>query len=314
MLFYSLAGREARAICLGPTLENVSPTYTFHGSSGGYDVYDAAEHIQSASIQIRSRANLGPCNYYVVLNAGLSGNSSQRKMGRGSDRLDYNIYTTASKSNVIREFGVAGTSERISGVFSSLIGGFQTANHDFYWTVTPQQVFEATGVSFGDASLTLQLYAELALGIYTNTDSETISFYATPDSSVNLSLVNTGAPFDSADVSQSINFGDMMSGASLSYDTVIRSNDGYTVKFQSQNSQGLAHTNPLLTYRVPYSMTFGGNSVNLTSGTQVQAASSTAVTPASGARFATTFTLGTLTGAEAAGNYSDVLTVTISAN
>lgn len=143
-------------------------------------------------------------------------------------------------------------------------------------------------------------------------DSKTIAFRALADSNVDLSLVDTGGAFNVADTSQTVDFGNLSAGTQRSYDTVIRSNDGYSVTFQSQNAQKLKHT--VKTDTVSYTMTFGGSSVNLSGGGVVNAATSNGVTPATGDRFATQFTIGAMTGAETAGNYQDVLTVTVSAH
>ena len=57
-----------------------------------------------------------------------------------------------------------------------------------------------------------------------------------------------------------------------------------------------------------------GGAVDLSTGAPVQVLSGTGTTPATGISFPIEFTVGNLSGAEAAGTYSDVINVTVTAN
>jgi hypothetical protein len=232
-------------------------------------------------------------------------------MTRGADSLNYNVYTSSSKSNILKDTTTAGAGEVISGSFPNGFNG--TSAQSLSWTIAPSQVVLAGATQFQDAALNLRLYEGLLLGVYLLADTKQITFKARAESSVDLSLVDTGGSFSGGDNTQTVDFGNLVQGAVRSYDTVIRSNDGYAVTFKSANGQVLKHQTAPAT--VPYSVTFGGGAVDLTSGAPVQvAASSGTTTPATGTRFATTFTVGAMTGAEMAGNYQDVITVTVAAN
>lgn len=305
--------RAASALCQGLGLQGVPGTVTFQGGTGEYSVFDPAEYMQTANFTVAGGGALGTtCTWFITLAPGSSGNPSQRRMARGATTLDYNVYTTAGKANILKDITTAGgVNEIIPGSFPN--GAGQTSPQTLYWTITPSQVVAAGASRFQDTTLNLILYEGILLGVYLPTDTKTITFQAKAESSVDLSLVDTGGAFNSADTAQTVSFGNMYTGQSLSYDTVIRSNDGYRVTLQSQNSQTLKHQTAATT--VPYAVTFGGGNVNLTSGTAVQAASSAGtVTTAAGTRFSTAFTIGAMTGAEDAGNYQDILTVTVSAH
>lgn len=302
----------AMALCLGLRLQNVPSTATFQGASGEYAVYDAAEYMQTVTFQVTSPITLVTCDYFITLSAGGSGNPSQRRMTRGGDTLDYNAYTTAAKTAVIKPLGSAAAGEVITGLFPALIGVNQTQSKSFYWSVNPQQVVRAGALRFQDTSLTVTLYAGLLLGLYQQVDSKTITFQARAESSVDLSLVDSGGAFALADTAQTVDFGALSSGQVRSYDTMVRSNDGYRITLQSQNAQQLRHL-VNSAQQIPYSLTIGGVAVDLTSGAAVQALASGAVTPAAGDRLDTKITVGAMSGVEMPGNYRDVITVTVSA-
>lgn len=161
--------------------------------------------------------------------------------------------------------------------------------------------------------MTLTLYAEFIFpNNFVQVDSKTISFRAQTVSSVNVSLVDAGGSFAVGDTLQTVDFDTLTSAESLAYDTIVRSNDGYSLSFQSQNIQKMKHETE--TPVVPYSLTVDGGSVNLASGGNVTAATSNGATPADGDRLPTQFTVGPLTGAEPSGNYQDIITVTVSAH
>lgn len=312
LCLFCIVPQTAQAICLGLRLSGVPSTMTFSGGSGEYNVYDPAEHMQTVSFQVTSPITLVTCDYFITISAGSSGNATQRRMTRGADRLDYNIYTTAAKTSVIKPLGSAGAGEVLTGLFPALLGVFQTQTKDFYWTIDPQQVQQSSMTRFQDTSLTVTLYAGILLGLYQAVDTRSITFQARVESSMDLSLVDTGGAFNIGDTSQTVDFGTLSTGALRSYDTLVRSNNAYRVTLQSQNAQRLQHAMQPGQY-VPYQISMDGIAVNLTGGNAVQALTRSGVTPAAGDRLQTQITIGSMTGVENPGNYSDVITVTVSA-
>lgn len=135
------------------------------------------------------------------------------------------------------------------------------------------------------------------------------------DSGVDVSLVESGKPFDIGETTQLVDFGTLESGEQRGFDVVVRSNNGYAVTMQSQNHQLLVHTRtPTVDGTVAYSVIFNGGGVDLSTGAPVQIISGTGTTPATGAAYPIEFTVGTLSGNEAAGTYSDVINVEVTTN
>ena len=65
---------------------------------------------------------------------------------------------------------------------------------------------------------------------------------------------------------------------------------------------------------VAYNVIFNGGGVDLSTGAAVQVITGTGTTPATGTAFPIEFTIGTLSGNEAAGTYADVIDVEVTAN
>jgi hypothetical protein len=107
----------------------------------------------------------------------------------------------------------------------------------------------------------------------------------------------------------------LSSGEQRGFDLIVRSNNGYVVTMQSENRQVMVHDGaPAVTDTVPYEVVLNGGAVDLSSGGPVQVLSGTGTTPATGISFPIDFTVGNLSGPEAAGTYSDVINVTVTAN
>ncbi|MDE3016648.1 MAG: spore coat protein U domain-containing protein [Pseudomonadota bacterium] len=308
----------ATAACLMLTLADVPSVVTFQGGSGGYAVFDPAEYIQTVNFRVQGEATGATCEYFVTLSSGQSGNFSQRKLTQDVHTLNYNAYTNASKSNILKDS--SGTaSETITGSFPlpTGINLTQSADHNFVWTVDPLQAVPASATPYSDPALRLSLYSGLLTGIIAPTleDTKTITFQARADSSVDLSLVESGAPFDISDTVQVIDFNTLESGEQRGFDVVVRSNNGYRVTMQSENNQRMIHERaPAIADTIDYTITLNGAEIDLTSGAPTDAALSTGTTTATGVRLPIEFTIGNMTGAETGGIYSDVINVEVTAN
>ena len=306
---------EAHALCVSLVFGNVPSLVTFEGGSGGYAVYDPQEYLQTVNFEVRGEATGVTCEYFVTLSAGQSGDFNQRKLSEMTNGLNYNAYTDSGKSSVLKALPTATQSEIITGSFPVAVALTQTNTHKFFWTIIPQQVVPASGTPYTDGNLTLSLYSGLLFLSPTLEATKTISFQARADSSVDVSLVESGKRFDIGETTQLIDFGTLESGEQRGFDVVVRSNNGYVVTMQSQNRQLLVHARaPAIGDTVSYNVIFNGGGVDLSTGAPVQVIAGTGTTPATGVSFPIEFTVGTLSGEEAAGTYSDVLIVEVTAN
>lgn len=305
----------AQALCVNLAFGDVPSLATFVGGSAGYAVYDTQEYLQTATFKVRGEATGATCEYFVTLSEGQSGNAMQRTLSRMTNTLNYNVYVDSGKKNVFKPQLTATSSEVITGSFPVAIALTQTNSHSFFWTINPQQIVPTSTMPYDDSNLTLSLYAGTLSLSPTLVETKTITFRAQVDSSIDVSLVESGKPFDIGNTTQLVNFGILESGADRSIDVVVRSNSGYKVTMQSQNRQLLLHSqSPRVADTVAYSVIFNGGGVDLSTGAAEQVISGTGTTPATGATFPIEFTIGTLSGNEPAGSYSDIIYVEVIAD
>jgi spore coat protein U-like protein len=305
---------EAAALCINLKFVGVPSIVTFAGATGGYNVYAPAKHLQTVTFQVQAEATGVTCQYFVALSTGQSGNFNLRKLIQGGKVLSYNVYTDAG-TTVLKAPPSAAQNEVISGTFPVVVGLTQTNSHKFFWTIAPQQIVPVQGTHYADANLSLDLYSGTLLTSPTRVASAAVTFRTLVASSVDLSLVRSGAPFNINDTAQLIDFGVLSSGEQREFDLIVRSNNGYAVTMQSENRQVMVHERtPAVADTVSYEVVLNGGAVDLSSGAPVQVLSGTGTTPATGMSFPIEFTVGNLSGAEAAGTYSDVINVTVTAN
>ncbi len=305
---------QARADCLTLTIKNLTLTQSYAGSSAAYNPFTATTYNQTVSFDVSGGATTtAVCNYFLALGAGASGNASQRTLALGGKTLNYNAYIDSSNSNILKDLGTATASQVIAGTFAANTSN-ATNHHSFSWTITTQQIRNAT-TSFYTDSAALTLYTGILNLLWLQVDTKTITFQSKIDSAVDLSLVDSGGAFNVTDSLQTVDFGNMVSGASQGFDMVIRSDDGYKVTLQSANKQAMVIQNAAYTDKVAYSLKVGGAVVDLSSGAAVSpVAVSGATTAQGGVVLPVVVTLGTLTGHETSGTYQDIITVTVSAN
>lgn len=310
-----LLPHKAHGLCVTLVFGNVPSLVTFEGGSGGYAVYDPQEYLQTVSFDVRGEATGATCEYFVTLSAGQSGDFNQRKLSEMTNRLNYNAYTDSGKSGILKALPTATQNEIITGSFPVAVALAQTNTHKFFWAINPQQVVPASGTPYADGNLTLSLYSGLLSLSPTLVATKTLTFQARVDSSVDVALVESGKPFDIGETTQLIDFGTLESGEQRGFDVVVRSNNGYAVTMQSQNRQFLVHARaPVIGDSIAYSVIFNGGGVDLSTGAPVQIITGAGTTPATGTAFPIEFTIGTLSGSEAAGTYSDVINVEVTAN
>lgn len=118
---------------------------------GSYNVFNASPLDATGTITVRCTGLGGsPVSYDIKLSAGLSGSYAPRQMANGANRLNYNLYTAATRLNVWGD-GSAGTSF-VSG--STTQSGSETINHTVYGRVPALQNV-AVGSYSGNITVTL---------------------------------------------------------------------------------------------------------------------------------------------------------------
>ncbi len=278
---------------------------------GDYNPFDSIRFFQQENIDVK-KGGTGTCDLFVTFGTGNSGNFNQREMTKDADILTYNIYDAPNiNANILKDLAGGAQAQNVLPGAITQSQGQQLVTVSFHWTIDPEQV--VPDVDYID-NVTYTLYegtvASNTQRDQTSSDVKSLSVQRV----VELSLVDTGAPFDALDTNQTVNFGVLSLGLTRSFDLLVRtSTTGYRVEFQSTNASIMKIDHPTDTSTVPYTVTVGGLSRDLSSGLAVEVASATIATPAEGDRYAVQFTIGDPGAFLPAGKYQDEIIVTVSA-
>ena len=297
---------RAEAACSQIHLANMDPV-EWRGASGGrYDAFDASQYVQAVEIRVRKTGG-GSCRYAIGISEGYSGTFEPRQMKRRGEKLAYNLHNSAAQTNVLMDLALGGSV--IEGAFTNSEADLEANTHTYYWIIPPMQVVSGANSWYQDR-LTFRLHEELG-GVFVQRHSGTKHHRARASQMVEVSLVDVGAPFNSADISQQLDFGVFSAGQSLSFDLRARGNTSFDVSLQSVNAGVMAHAS--LPSAVPYTLEVDGVPVDLTSGAEVPIASfSGDATGANGVGYRVAVTVGSLSGT-LGGLHRDSITVTVAA-
>lgn len=254
-------------------------------------------------------ATSGKCDYFIVIDNGASSTFSQRKLSHGSDpaTVPIQIYKEAAHSNIIKSVAEATTTNDI--IFNTLNGSTTQQFPKFYAVIDPNISVPST-VYTDSFSISLYTWNGSNLGTKALVQTRSSNFKFTKDSTLELSLVDTGAPFNSLDVNQSLNFGTLTTGESMAFDVMLKYSSGYILSMSSANSNRLKESSSA--NYVDYSITLEGAALPLTlSNVMQQVKSGTGTSPSLGTRLPMIVTIGDTTG-KTSGTYTDTVSISVS--
>lgn len=250
----------------------------------------------------RNNINHG-CNYFAVINYGSASTYSARSLTNGSYNYPIQIYKDAGHTLIIKDLADAtSSSDVIDGVFPE--GSGSITNTQVYRPSIDPTTYTRFG-SYSD-TFTIRLYeGTLSSNVLRRTRTVTLTY--TQPKKIDLSLVDTSAAFNIADTTQTLNFGNLTTGAVKAFDLILGYNAGYSLQLSSANNGKLKHAS--LPTTINYALTVNGANVNLSSG-PASVSSNTGVSPAGGLRLPISATIGSIAGKDG-GNYSDTITVSV---
>lgn len=290
-----------QAACKKPGLDNIDRV--IYNAGGGYDVY--ATNAVPAAATVTVQNSTGACSYFLTVDGGRSGGPG-RQMRDGANVLRYELYTSANQGNILRDVPGATAAEVLSGSFGP---GNQSGQHQFYLVVPAQQVVPP-GI-YRD-TVTVTLY-EGTLSGYTEVRSRNVLIEAAVAERIDLSLVDPGMAIDPSRSSRVIDFGTLIEGETSWFDLLVRSNAGYTVTIASENRGAMKILNPADPSTVPYALRVNGSAINLNSIQPATLSAAVAQTPSAGVAHSMQLIIGPI-GDASAGDYQDILTLTVIAN
>jgi spore coat protein U-like protein len=274
--------------------------------------------IQDLSIS-RSANVTGTCNFFVVIdnNGGATYNDRYLTFG-GSNQIQVQFYNAAghSASNIIRSYNEITSTSQIM-IQGSIKGSSTTPTGTF--TIYPY-IDPTTNVTPGSytANFTISIYGwdGTHYSGLTPYDFKSVNYKFTKSGTVSLSLVDSStSPFNAADVSQTLDFGNLTSATSNAYKdfyAVLMYNQGYTLQMTSANGSKIKNTNSIYTAQntVDYSLAVDGTTYTLPAATPVTVKSGSGPSPNTGTYVKVGVTLGTV-GPLNPGSYTDTVTIKI---
>ncbi len=288
---------EALAACtLGVEVQGVSPVYDFFSGTATAQAYEVkVNHAAGDS-----------CDFVVTFSLG-GAPDYDRRMTLGGGTLPYQLYSQANRTGVLKDLLDAQSAlEVLSGTISAQNTSPRTLT--FHLVIPADQVVPPG--AYQD-SVTVSVYEGTLGGNPVLADSDGLVVSTTIERDIQLSLPNTGAPFDPDDRNQSMDFGVLGQGDSLGFDLMVRTNAGYTVSMLSDNQGRLKHKDlaAAANATVDYTLRVDGAATDLSGSQAVMVANGSGTTPLSGVRHPTTVTIGSVAG-KISGTYEDTVTIT----
>jgi spore coat protein U-like protein len=295
-----LAGAPPALAACDLDIRNIG-TVRWAGSGGrNYDVFDPATNAQVVTFEIRHRGDA--CAFIVAASYSPGAGGARRLAGPGGT-LDYQLYVDRSLTRVLKDLPGATPQEVI-------VGAAPAGNNDqaleFVMSIPPLQVVAAG--TYED-ELDFSVY-EGVPGAATLRDQRRVRFEARVDPVVQFTFA-AGTVFDAAQRSARVDFGVMQAGTTRDLGLGARGNTYYRISLSSENRGVMRHVDPGDNSVVPYALSFDGRPIPLNQHSAA-AVEDAAPTDAVGRRHTFQFTVGDL-GTASAGDYQDVITVTMTA-
>ncbi|GEM_PF-472763 len=272
------------------------------GGNGRYNVFDVTRYTQTERFEVKNDDDDG-CNMFVGISGGRSWYSGKRHMSRYGRYLSYQIYDTTALSNVLKDVPYANSNEVLSGTFSD---NDEDARISLNYVVTIDPLQIVPPGTYRDR-VEVTAYSG-SVQNYDDHDDKYVDIEAQIPSTIELSLVDSGNPFDANFTSRVLDFGTFEEGEQLGFDIRVRSNQSYKVEIDSVNNGKMQLQGTTEDFEIPYTLTIGGATVDLRGSPIV--ARGWGTTDVDGDRHNAVVTVGSVD-VGLAGTYRDLLVISI---
>lgn len=260
------------------------------------------------TLVVKANTNPGACDFFITFDYGQGSSFSSRGLRSGGNVWPFQIAKNAAGTQIIKRVGdISSTNDILTGTLTA--GSNDRQVNVNYWAILDMSNPWLPRGDYED-NFTVTLYRGSPFGSYFFISSNSVRFRYQAGRRVDISLVPTGGTFNVSDTTETLNFGNLTTGATRSADAVIKYNGGYILRASSQNNGRLKHSTQ--NEYIDYSATFNSTIVNLnnTSGNPVEIIRELGQSPASGKRIPIGVTIGNVTG-KRGGQYADTITLTV---
>lgn len=275
----------------------------------GFNVQTALINLNTAAIQTlpltvnRDDKSNGTCNFFIVMDYGVAISANTRKITHGADAIPIQLYVNSGRTVILESIAQATSSNVIMGSFTGKSFSFPTA----YYVEMSSSPSAPPGPYLD--GFKISLYEGTPLSHLINASSNNnVNFKFTKGNYVDISLVDSGAPFVLSDTTQTLDFGNLTTGETLGCDIVLSYNAGYELTMSSANSGRIK--NIASADFINYTMSLNGTPITLSTLPEKKNESSVLESPAGGTRVPLSVTIGNVTGVKS-GSYSDVVSISV---
>lgn len=256
------------------------------------------------TLDLRVEKLSGDCStFFITIDNGGAASFANRALKAGENLQSIQFYKDAGRTKILKDEFETSFGEVLSGSFA--VNSANTQNFVYYpFLNIPANKYSKVGSYSGN--FTLKLFSGTPTD-KTLIDSKIINFQYEQKRAVEISLVNTGAPFDFASSARVLNFGTLTKGATLAADLVLTYNAGYAISISSLNGGRLKHA--AKESFVPYALKINGVEKSVSDVPSI-IKNANGVSPEGGARLPIQVKIGDLSKA-APGNYSDIISITV---
>ena len=270
------------------------------GPRVAYAVFDPGEYPQTIYFKVRLTG--APVPFFVTFGT-VGSSGSERRATRGGDNLGYEIYDSLTRRTALRDLPSATASEVLSGVFGP---GEDVKELSFVIIVPPEQVKPS---GFYTQPIKITVY-QGTRDSYLENDSKTVVFSVRVDPVAEMSLGETGSPFDATAKGHRMDFGNLEKSKAKGLDMRVRSNAGYHVNMESQNGGVMKNIDPSHPATIPYTLQINSTPVAVGHTEQTVLTRVNRLTDRNGDLHQLLVTIGEV-GNAPAGTYRDNITVTV---
>lgn len=271
-------------------------------AAGGYDPFGSLPPPVYNTMTVRLLAG-SSCSYAVGIDNGMAG-YTRRMFGWNGYWMSYDLYRDGALSQRITDINTGNTQGLITGTLGSGSRSQQTLS--FYSSIPAGQLVPP---GYYWDQVTLSLYQ---LDSYGNVvgilDSQTVLVRAGVRGSIQASIIAGGVQTPLAGALATVNFGTLYAGATGTFEVDVSGNSGYTLAIQSQNGGQMLNTTTPGGTGIGYSLSMDGRTLNPAGGNTLSYNTLSTLD-----RHQFLVTIGDVTHV-LAGNYSDSLLVTVTAN
>lgn len=264
----------------------------------------------NTGLVVKANTMPGGCDFFITFDYGQGNSYNNRglRMWGNSSPWPFQLSKDAASTNILKNI------PDVTSMNDVLYGTLEYGSNDRqvnvnYWAILNMSNPWLPWGNYTD-TFTLNLYRGNPFGVYNYVDTKIITFNYYAAKRVDISVVSSGGTFNLNDTSETMNFGNLTSGATKTADVILKYNAGYILYASSANNGQMKHQS--LSQYISYAIKFNGTTYSLagssTSPTQIQR--DTGRSPASGLTIPVSVTAGSIAGKQS-GIYSDVITLTV---